>query len=67
MDSNENSFKFKNILKKPGTSAKKTSEELDMKVPLNNRLKYQKEDEKKNTIKQDEIVSIRDNTKEDKH
>ena len=37
-----------------------------MKVPLNNRLKYQKENDKKDTIKQDEIVSIQDNTKEDK-
>ena len=66
MDKNENSFKFKNILKKQETNAKKTSEELDMKVPLNNRLKYQKENDKKDTIKQDEIVSIQDNTKEDK-
>ena len=36
-----------------------------MKVPLNNRLKYQKEERKDNVLEEEDIVSICDNTKED--
>lgn len=58
---------FKGIFsKKQDVNAGKTSEELDMKVPLNNRLKYQKEERKDNVLEEEDIVSICDNTKEDK-
>ena len=67
MEKKESSMGFKGIFsKKQDVNAGKTSEELDMKVPLNNRLKYQKEERKDNVLEEEDIVSICDNTKEDK-
>ena len=66
MEKKESSMGFKGIFsKKQDVNAGKTSEELDMKVPLNNRLKYQKEERKDNVLEEEDIVSICDNTKED--
>ena len=68
MEKKESSMGFKGIFsKKQDVNAGKTSEELDMKVPLNNRLKYQKEERKDNVLEEEDIVSICDNTKEDKN